>query len=79
MKDGLSVPCFCCLGEFRFGPSRYDGRHIPAYKISVCDACYGSNWDGWAPHVEARLMRHLEDQRLPIPPRNEKGWLPRDG
>lgn len=72
------VRCFMCDSEFQMGPHRYDGRYIRRYKISVCKICYDGNWDGWAPHFEERLIKHLEKEGISIPKKNEKGWLPRD-
>jgi len=78
-EDKFMLQCFMCRKEFQFSPHIYAGRHIPAYNITVCDTCYKSNWDGWAPHYERKLIEHLKKENLPIPERNEKGWLPRDG
>jgi hypothetical protein len=80
MSDSTKImyPCFMCGHSFQFGPHRYDGHHIARYKISVCSGCWAGNWDGWAPHYEAKLLAHLEEQGLPIPDRNAKGWLPRE-
>jgi len=78
-KHAMVFNCFFCGGRFQFGPSLCDGKHIKRYKISVCSACWSSNWDGWSPRVEERLLAHLVTEELPVPERNEKGWLPRDG
>jgi hypothetical protein len=75
----IMIRCFCCGQDFQFGPHIYAGKHINKYNISVCSSCYGSNWDGWGPTCESKLLAHLKDKELPIPRRNEKGWLPRDG
>ena len=71
--------CDACGSQYQFGPHIYDGKHIDAYGINVCSGCYQGNWDGWAPHFEEAVTRHLRAKGLPIPPRNAKGWLPRDG
>lgn len=55
-----------------------DGKYIPRYDITVCRTCWNSNWDGWAPHYEETLIAHLKKKGLPVPERNEKGWLPRE-
>jgi hypothetical protein len=73
------VKCEVCTSSFQFGPHLYDGKHIPAYGISVCSGCYAGNWDGWAPQFEEAVTVHLRAKGLPIPKRNAKGWLPRDG
>jgi hypothetical protein len=71
--------CEVCGQEFQYGPYVYNGKFIPAYQIMVCSGCYASNWDGWAPQFEAAVKRKLTEEGLPIPARNPKGWLPRDG
>ena len=65
-------------GNFQFGPRRYELRRNQTYDIMVCDTCHSANWDSWAPHHEDRVARRLKEKGLPIPPRNEKGWLPRE-
>ena len=77
-KEKFMNQCFMCGRDFQFGPHIYRGKGIPRYNISVCDTCYEGNWDGWAPECEKKLVEHLEKDGLPIPERNEKGWLPRD-
>ncbi|MCL1127986.1 hypothetical protein [Shewanella surugensis] len=70
--------CFLCRDSFQFGPGLYDGKTIPLYGgITVCMGCYKWNWDGWNPEHEDKLISHLNEKGLPIPERNEKGWLPR--
>ena len=68
--------CFSCGSKFQMGPHIY-GEYIPPYKISVCTPCFNANWDGWGPMVDKKLVEHLQAMGLPIPDRNEKGWLPR--
>lgn len=72
------IRCFMCGQEFQFGPHAYKGKHIARYNISVCEPCYDSNWDGWAPHYESRLIKYIESQGIPVPMRNEKGLIPRE-
>lgn len=71
--------CEVCGQEFQYGPHVYNGKFIPTYQIMVCSGCYAGNWDGWAPQFEAAVTRKLTEEGLPIPARNPKGWLPRDG
>jgi hypothetical protein len=59
------------------GPHIYEGKHIAIYELDVCKSCYDSNWDGWAPHHEEKLIGHLQAKGIPIPDRNDKGWYPR--
>lgn len=70
--------CALCGAEFSFGPRRYEGHYIDAYKILVCNTCWDGNWDGWSPYHEIPLLAHLVSHDIPIPARNERGWLPRD-
>lgn len=70
--------CFICTNEFQMGPDAYRGKYVRRYDITVCEICWKGNWDGWAPHCESRLIAHLKEKGLPIPDRNENGWLPRD-
>ncbi len=74
----IMLRCDLCNREFQFGPHRYDGKHILRYQITVCMSCWNGNCDGWAPHLDERLISHLEKKGLPIPERNSKGWLPRE-
>ena len=71
--------CEVCGQQFQYGPHVYNGKFIATYQIMVCSGCYTGNWDGWAPQFEAAVTRKLTEQGLPIPARNPKGWLPRDG
>jgi hypothetical protein len=70
--------CDICGSEFQYGPHKYNGKYIARYQITVCMPCWESNWDGWAPGNEERLIAHLQKMGLPIPERNSKGWLPRE-
>jgi hypothetical protein len=80
MSDDIKIMdrCFICDGSFQMGPHRYDGEYIKRYEISVCSICWKSNWDGWAPHYEERLIPHLKERGIPPPKRNGKGLLPRN-
>lgn len=76
-NSAMMYRCFTCGGEFQFGPHIYNGKHIAAYNLTVCLSCYDGNWDGWAPHCEAKILAHLKDNDLKAPARNEGGYLPR--
>ncbi len=77
-ENQVIILCPICGNQFQFGPHIYNGYHIPRYQITVCLSCWKTNSDGWAPHLEDRLILHLEENYLPIPERNERGLLPRD-
>lgn len=70
--------CFICRSKFQMGPHRYDGKYNRTYDISICRICHESNWDGWAPQFEDRIVEHALAAGLTIPPRNGKDLLPRD-
>jgi len=69
--------CDLCGSSYQHGPHRYEGHKSYLYEIMVCDSCWQSNWDGWGPEFEKKLLSLLEDKGLPVPERNEKGYLPR--
>lgn len=70
--------CDMCEASYQHGPHRFEGHSLPLYgKIFACNQCWNGNHDGWAPDLEARLHAHLTRQGLPVPQRNDKGWLPR--
>ncbi len=67
-----------CNNEIKIGPPVKEGEYISRYQITVCRSCYESNWDGWELGREKILLKHLEDNDIPIPNRDTEGWLPRD-
>lgn len=71
--------CGICGSKYRYGPSLYEGHVLgPGYaNLGVCDICWDSNADGWAPHYEEKLERHVRAHGLELPPRLANGWLPR--
>lgn len=77
-SEKIMCSCVLCEKQFQFGPHRYDGKHIPRYQITVCMSCWNGNWDGWAPHLEGRLIARLQNNGTAIPERNSNGWLPRE-
>lgn len=75
----FTYSCDICGNEFQHGPNRYEGHALKLYgNIFSCDSCWKGNHDGWAPHLEEILIRHLEGQGIAIPERNSKGLLPRN-
>ena len=71
------INCDLCGSKFQFGPSRYDGKVIPQYKLTLCRPCFSSNWDGFAPHYETFLERHWTRNGITFPNRNNDGLYPR--
>jgi hypothetical protein len=62
--------CFICERQ----PAE---RDVARYRFSVCRACWNDNWLGWGREHEARILRHLEQERLPVPTRNVAHLFPR--
>ena len=69
--------CDLCDEEFQFGRGIYHGQHIPTYGITVCNTCYASNADGWNPQYDDFLRNRVEELKLQMPKKNEKGYYPR--
>jgi hypothetical protein len=67
MSDQL---CFICQRH----PTVKD---VPRYRFSVCLACWDENWAGWDTQYERRILKHLEEQGLPVPTRNIGHLFPR--
>ena len=71
--------CPLCHSDFQHGPHRYEGHVLSQYgRLVVCDSCWMGNHDGWSAGPEAILLQHLKQNSIPIPTRNDKGYLPRD-
>ena len=78
-EDGKIIvreKCFFCENEYQMSAGKYEGKPIKKYGINVCQICFGSNWDGWTGSNESKLIDFLNKNNIPIPERNEKGWLP---
>lgn len=72
------VDCLICDKSVKRGPDQYDGEWLPRYKIYICSTCYAGYWDGYVDAALDRVMSHLKEHKLPIPPLNKKGNLPRE-
>jgi hypothetical protein len=78
-KQKVVLKCEVCDREYQHGPHKYKGHRLHLYgDLSCCSACWDGNVDGWAEHLEPVLLKHLEQEDLPVPERNAKGWLPRE-
>jgi len=77
-KKKFMFSCDVCGKQYQHGPHRHEGHRLELYGgIFCCDSCWEGNWDGWAPHCEQVLLKHLKEKGIPEPKRNKKGWLPR--
>lgn len=71
--------CDVCKQSYHHGMGRYEGHKLSLYgNIFCCQSCWDNNWDGWGPNVETVLLEHLKVRNILPPPRNEKGFLPRN-
>lgn len=70
--------CDVCGSTFQYGRHLYAGRWLTLYQLLGCDDCLRGNHDGWGPVDEPKILEHLRQKGLPVPARNEKGWLPID-
>lgn len=79
LKKKFMFSCDICGDQYQHGPNLYEGHRLELYgDIFCCDICWQGNWDGWAPHHEAVILKNLKEKKLPIPARNEQGFLPRN-
>jgi len=69
--------CFTCGKMFQHKEHVY-GKWIPTYQIEVCIDCWNDNWDGWTPRLGDKIIEHLKEKGLPVPPMNKKEFLPRN-
>lgn len=51
---------------------------VETYQIWVCKRCYRANTDGWSIRCERVLVEHMRRIKMPLPRRNQSGWLPRE-
>lgn len=73
------VRCFVCRAEFEFAPRVFAGKlNMRGCGVTVCDACCKVSWEGWNPHAEELLVRHLRNKGVDVPGRNAAGLLPRE-
>lgn len=70
--------CDLCSSRFQMGLSKYQGKYVPSYGIQVCKPCYDSNWDGWSPNHEIKIVKIANAKNIKLPQRNDEGLLPRD-
>ena len=69
--------CGLCDQPNFYGPHVYDFISIKSYGLMVCKSCFDTNWDGWNPQFESRLLTSLNDNNLPVPSKLNNGLFPR--
>jgi hypothetical protein len=75
MTDKKTHQCFACDQMFQHEEHSY-GKYISKYDIEVCMPCWNANWDGWPSDRAEKIIKHLKEKGLPIPPMIN-GKLPR--
>lgn len=78
IRKSAGFTCFICEGDGQHSLGVFNGKHIDAYRTTVCADCYRANETGWAPHHVPKIMAHLQNEGLPVPARKPGGWLPLD-
>ena len=76
-EDKKTHQCFICPNKFQMEEHVYDGKWISDYQIEVCMSCWNGNWDGWPGDRSEKIIKHLKENGLPVPPLNDKDGLPR--
>lgn len=76
-EDKKTHTCFTCGQNFQFEKHNYDGKWIPTYQIEVCRSCWQFSWDGWTGDRAEKIEKHLKEEGIPVPERDENGRLPR--
>lgn len=74
-KNPFMETCFFCGRKFQFGEHEYAGNWLEEFRVHICNTCKDANWDGLAPVNEQKFLKHLEQNNLSKPDRNEKGLL----
>ena len=77
MGKAVMEQCVLCGASFRYGTKQYDGQYLPHYEMFLCEGCYRTNRNGFAPNLENKFIPHLEDKGISLPERNYKGCYPR--
>ena len=70
--------CDVCGEKFLDGMDYHPGHVLHGYEMYCCKICWEGNWDGWNPSHEKKILTHLKEKGISPPPRNAKGWLPRE-
>jgi hypothetical protein len=71
-----TMPCDVCAVMKRAGPAIFELFKNQTYDIFVCATCRDSNRDGWAPHLEDKVLARLQAANQPVPPRLPNALLP---
>ena len=71
-----NMPCDVCGVMKRAGPTIFELFKNQTYDIFVCATCRDSNRDGWAPHLEDKVLARRRAANQPSPPRLDNALLP---
>ena len=74
--DGTNMQCDVCGELKRSGPQRFELFRNSTYDICVCANCRDTNRDGWARHLEAKLLARLRAANDLVPARLPNTLLP---
>jgi len=66
------VFCLICGAFIETGSAKV----VPGYQMLVHEDCWRQNAYGWT-SGERRILRHLYEQGIEVPPKNKYGLLPR--
>jgi hypothetical protein len=71
-----NMPCDVCGVMKRAGPTIFELFRNQTYDIFVCATCRDANRDGWAPHLEGKVLARRRAANQPSPPRLPNALLP---
>lgn len=66
--------CLLCRRQFQYGPHRYDGKPVHAWKGNVCNSCIACNQEGIVPGTYRAFEAHLKSHGVQVQ-YNEDGWI----
>lgn len=78
MEKAFKIMCECvlCKTSFQAGIDIYEGHYIQKYKMNICSNCYKGNHDGISTFYEKIFEKHLSNNGINVPKRNDKGYYP---
>ena len=76
LGDGTNMQCEVCGELKRSGPQRFELFKNFTYDIFVCANCRDANGDGWARHLEDKVLGRLRAANDLVPARLPNTLLP---